>query len=184
MVLFGAPGMGGTYLGALLSQYVSGATQLVLFSGVMLTAAVLMLRPAKQQAAGERAARSPWKIAIDGLLVGILTGLVGVGGGFLIVPALVLLSGMPMRRAVGTSLFIIALKSASGFYKYLDVLEEQHLELDWEILATFSGLGILGTFAGSYLSGRLPQGTLRRLFGALLMVMAAFILWRSGTGQC
>jgi uncharacterized protein len=183
VLLFGVPGMGGTYVGALLSQFVSGTTQLVLFSVVMASAAVMMLRREKRRPSGSRKPRSAWKIGVDGVLVGVLTGLVGVGGGFLIVPALVLLGGMPMRLAVGTSLFIIAMKSASGFYKYLGVLGEQDLKLDWTVLGTFCALGILGTFAGSALADKLPQSTLRRVFGGLLLLMAIFILWRTLASQ-
>lgn len=179
VLLFGVPGMAGTYFGAALSQFVSGTTQLVLFSVVMLAAAGLMMRPQRVvvEVVGKR--RAAWKVAVEGLFVGVLTGLVGVGGGFLIVPALVLLGGMSMRLAVGTSLLIIAMKSASGFFSYLEVLEQQGLELDWTVLGTFSGLGVVGTFAGGYLSGRLRQDTLRRLFGGFLVVMAGYILWRS-----
>lgn len=175
---FGLPGMAGTWLGALLSRYVSGTTQLVLFAVVMLLAAFLMMRAPRAASAG-RPPRAAWKIVLDGILVGVLTGLVGVGGGFLIVPALVLLGGMPMHLAVGTSLLIIALKSASGFVKYLAVLGEQGLTLDWPVLGTFGAVGVLGTFGGSYLGSRIPQAALRRVFGALLVLMAAFILYNS-----
>lgn len=178
VLLFGIPGMAGTYLGAYLSTYVSGTAQLALFATVMLVAAVMMLRPRVEQNDEERKRRAAWKIAIDGVLVGTLTGLVGVGGGFMIVPALVLLGGMTMHRAVGTSLVIIAMKSASGFYKYLSVLDTEGLELDWNVLATFAGLGVVGSFAGSYLSTRIPQAKLRKGFGVLLVVMAIYILWR------
>jgi len=127
VVIFGGPGMLGTYLGAMLAAYVSGIVQLSLFALVMLLASYFMLRPVDLEHGASPISRAEWKIAIDGLLVGVMTGLVGVGGGFLIVPALVLLGGMPMHRAVATSLVIIALKSYSGFYKYLDVLAQQDL---------------------------------------------------------
>lgn len=80
----------------------------------------------------------------DGLAVGMLTGFVGVGGGFLIVPVLVLLGGLELRKAIGTSLMIIALKSASGFYKYLDVLEQHALALDYAVIGQFTVLGTAG----------------------------------------
>jgi len=111
--------------------------------------------------------------------VGVLTGLVGVGGGFLIVPALVLLGGMAMHRAVATSLVIIALKSYSGFYKYTDVLEDQNLELDWNTLMIVTGLGIAGSLVGGKLANRLPQNTLKKSFGIFLIVMGIYILVRS-----
>jgi uncharacterized membrane protein YfcA len=113
VIWFGLPGMAGTYLGAYLSQWLPGTWQLGLFALVMLLAAYFMFRPQKPSEHQLRK-RSPFKIALEGLGVGVLTGLVGVGGGFLIVPALVLLGGLPMHLAVGTSLLIIALKSGAG----------------------------------------------------------------------
>jgi uncharacterized membrane protein YfcA len=108
VAIFGIPGMAGTWFGALLSAYIPGITQLALFAVVMLLASWLMLRPIKLDT-GDGRPRALWKIAGDGLVVGVITGLVGVGGGFLIVPALVLLGGLSMHRAVATSLVIIAL---------------------------------------------------------------------------
>ena len=179
VLMFGVPGMLGTYLGALASVWVSGVMQLALFALVMLGASWLMLRPL-DLAHADRQVRAAWKIAADGLVVGVITGLVGVGGGFLIVPALVLLGGLSMHQAVATSLVIIALKSYSGFWKYLDVLEQQSLELDWRTLFIMTALGIAGSVAGSKLARRLPQDKLKRWFGYFLIVMGVFILARSG----
>lgn len=182
VLLFGAPGMLGTYLGAWLAVFVSGAFQLTLFAGVMLAASVLMLRPIDLEKASARrpaAPRSAWKIPLDGLIVGIITGLVGVGGGFLVVPALVLLGGLRMREAVATSLVIIAAKSFSGFYKYLDVLAAEGLELDLEIIVLVSVIGIVGSFAGNFIGGRVPQEGLKKTFGIFLVVMGGYILLRS-----
>ena len=179
VLTFGLPGMLGTYLGAFLAAYISGVMQLALFALVMLVASYFMLRPPDLQHA-DATPRATWKIASDGLIVGIITGLVGVGGGFLIVPALVLLGGLGMHQAVATSLVIIALKSFSGFYKYLDVLEKQSLELDWNTLLIVTALGIAGSFAGSRLARRLPQDKLKRWFGYFLIAMGIYILARSG----
>ncbi len=178
VLTFGAPGMLGTYLGALLAAWVAGIVQLALFALVMLLASYLMLRPIALDRK-DHAPRALWKIAIDGLIVGIITGLVGVGGGFLIVPALVLLGGLSMHHAVATSLVIIALKSYSGFYKYLDVLSDQALKLDWNVLAIVTGLGVVGSFVGSRLAKRMPQDKLKRWFGWFLIVMGLYILARS-----
>ena len=178
---FGLPGMAGTYLGAAIAAYVSGLTQLTLFAVVMLLASYLMLRPIKL-AEESHAPRALWKIAGDGLVVGIITGLVGVGGGFLIVPALVLLGGLSMHHAVATSLVIIALKSYSGFYKYLDVLGEQGLSLDWPVLGLVTVLGIAGSIVGSRLARRVHQDRLKRWFGYFLIVMGIYILARSLPG--
>ncbi len=175
---FGVPGMIGTYLGALIAAYVAGITQLALFALVMLVASYFMLRPIALSDE-PHAPRALWKIAGDGLIVGVITGLVGVGGGFLIVPALVLLGGLSMHQAVATSLVIIALKSYSGFYKYLDVLEGQALMLDWEVLILVTALGVAGSVAGSRLAKRMDQHRLKRWFGYFLIVMGIYILARS-----
>jgi uncharacterized membrane protein YfcA len=95
------------------------------------------------------------------------------------VPALVLLGGMTMHRAVATSLVIIALKSYSGFYKYTDILAAQNLQLDWNTLFIVTGIGIAGSFAGAALASRLPQQTLKKGFGVFLIVMGVYILGRS-----
>ena len=108
--------------------------------------------------------------------MGVLTGLVGVGGGFLIVPALVILGGLSMRRAVGTSLAIIALKSAAGFAKYLGVLSSLNLSIDWKTTGLFIAIGIVGTLIGKTLSNRIDQLLLRRVFAAFLLVMGLFVL--------
>ena len=178
---FGIPGMAGTYVGAALAAYISGLMQLALFAIVMLLASYLMLRPIKL-ADADRAPRALWKIAGDGLVVGIITGLVGVGGGFLIVPALVLLGGLSMHQAVATSLVVIALKSYSGFYKYLDVLDAQDLNLDWPVLGLITVLGIAGSIVGSRLARRVHQDRLKRWFGYFLIVMGVYILARSLPG--
>ena len=109
----------------------------------------------------------------------MLTGLVGVGGGFLIVPALVLLGGLAIHTAVATSLVIIALKSYSGFVKYVDVLNQQNLELDWSILGIVTALGVVGSVAGAKIANRMPQKSLKRGFGYFLIVMGIYILARS-----
>ncbi len=178
VLFFGLPGMAGTYAGAWLAKFVSGSFQLVLFAVVMLLAAGLMFRtPARFQ--NDHGERHIWKLGFDGLIVGIVTGFVGVGGGFLIVPALVVLGGLPMHLAVGTSLMIIALKSASGFVKYLGVLSELGLTIDWSVIGLFLLLGILGTFVGRAIGARVPQTALKRAFALFLIPVAAFILWEN-----
>ncbi|MEQ8768407.1 MAG: sulfite exporter TauE/SafE family protein [Planctomycetota bacterium] len=178
LIFFGLPGMGGSYLGATLAKFVSGPVQLAVFAALMLVAGVMMIRPPKLSEEAVKP-RAVWKIMIDGVVVGAITGFVGVGGGFMIVPALVLLGGLPMSRAVGTSLFIIALKSASGFVKYLDVLDELGLALDWHIIGMFTAVGIVGSFAGSAFSKKVPQAALRRVFAVFLFVIGTFIVVRS-----
>ena len=175
---FGLPGMLGAWLGASLAQWVPGTVQLALFAFVMLAAAWRMLQNAPVAAGDHR----PHLVAIvaGGAVVGALSGLVGVGGGFLIVPALVLLAGVPMSSAVGTSLAVIALNSFTGFGKYLQVLEAKGLALDWHVLWLVAAIGVVGSFAGNRLGRRLPQSTLRRLFGIFLIVMGLFVAMDAG----
>jgi uncharacterized protein len=183
VLFFGIPGMMGTYGGAWVAQYVSGILQLSVFAGVMLMAAFFMLKPPKLKPADlssdEALQRGIAKIIIDGLFVGVLTGFVGVGGGFLIVPALVLLGGLSMKQAVGTSLLIIAMKSYSGFYKYLEVLDEQDLSLDWQVIISVSMIGIMGSLLGSYFGGKISQDKLKKGFGYFLIIMGIWILYQN-----
>ncbi|HEX6202673.1 MAG TPA: sulfite exporter TauE/SafE family protein [Thermoanaerobaculia bacterium] len=186
VVVFGVPGMAGTWLGAALSRHVSGTLQLAVFAGVMLVAAVAMVRPpggvarAHEAAGGEAAPRrAAAKVAGDGLAVGLVTGFVGVGGGFLIVPALVVLGGLPIPLAVGTSLTIIALKSATGFLGYLDVLGDLGLALDWPLLGLLSAVGVAGSLVGGRLGRRLPARRLRQAFAVFLVAVGLLILARS-----
>ncbi len=187
VLFFGVPGMLGTYAGAWGSKLVSGSVQLAVFAGVMLTAAWMMAR--RQRALeGRRSSGDPGtereavptrhvgRIAADGLVVGIITGLVGVGGGFLIVPALVVLGGLPMHRAIGTSLLIIALKSFTGFAKYLGVLDALGLAVDAHAILWFSAIGIAASILGGRIGARLRQEQLRRGFAVVLVVMAILIL--------
>jgi len=175
---FGLPGMVGAWLGATLAHWVPGPVQLVAFAAVMLVAAWRMLR----DGAAVRPDDRPHRAAVvgGGFGVGVLSGLVGVGGGFLIVPALVLLAGVPMASAVGTSLAVIALNAFTGFARYLGVLEHQSLELDWPVLLAVAGVGVIGSFAGHRLGRHLPQATLRRGFGVFLVLMGLFIAADAG----
>jgi len=183
VLYFGVPGIFGTYAGAALSKWVPGAVQLALFAIVMLVAAVLMFRgrSSLETPEGEEIRRRPlWLIGSEGLAVGILTGLVGVGGGFLIVPALVLLGGLSMRLAVGTSLLIVAAKSAAGFWKYTDVLADLGQQVDWSLIGLFLVVGVLGSMVGNAVGQRLPQAQLKRVFAIFLLVMGTAILLREG----
>lgn len=174
---FGVPGVLGTYGGAALSVYLSGVAQLLLFAAVMLLASFMMFRPTKVPVAGSaKHTRSPVIIALEGLGVGVLTGLVGVGGGFLIIPALVLLGGLPMGLAVGTSLLIIAAKSFAGFYKYFHVLAEQDLSMNWSLIGLFTVIGIVGSFFGARLGKNISNDSLKRGFAGFLVVMGLYVL--------
>jgi uncharacterized membrane protein YfcA len=174
---FGVVAMAGTALGARAAQALSGTTQLLLFAGVMLVAAVFMLgRAVPSGATGEaatpRTARHVAATAIQGLAVGVLTGLVGVGGGFLIVPALVLLAGVPMREAVGTSLAVIAMNSAVGLRGYLG-----QAHVGWAFTTLFAGAMVPGMLSGTYLARLVPQSVLRRTFAFLLLALGGWMLY-------
>lgn len=179
VILFGLPGMAGTYGGAIIAGYVSGTFQLILFAGVMVVAAVMMFLDDKKTNPSGKVdiSHAWWKIVLEGLAVGILTGLVGVGGGFLIVPALVLLGGLPMNLAIGTSLAIIALKSFSGFYKYIEVLADLGLAINWELVFIFSLIGAVGSFVGKTIGSKISNDGLKKGFAIFLIFMGAYILY-------
>lgn len=175
---FGVPGMGGTYIGAWCGTLSDSRLQLSAFVVLMLIAAVLMWR-GQQSAPRVPVTQSTRKIVLDGLMVGIVTGFVGVGGGFLIVPALVLLGGLPMLLATGTSLLIIALKSLAGFAKYYQVFSEQAQSFDWTLIGLMIGGGIAGSYLGSWLGTKLPRALMQKAFAVFLVLMSVFVLVRS-----
>jgi uncharacterized protein len=121
-------------------------------------------------------------IGVEGFLIGVVTGFMGVGGGFLIVPALVLLVGLPMHLAIGTSLATIALNSLIGFYKSAELLPTLHLRLSGMVIATFVVIGVAGSLIGGAICHRLPQARLRRLFAWFVLAVGAFLLWRNLAG--
>ena len=177
-LVFGGVAMLGTVLGVRLSRFVPGPTQLVIFGAVMLAAAVFMLRG--RLPCGEDIGRCvaspvllPVKVVPGGLLVGVLTGMVGVGGGFLIVPALVLMR-MSLREAVGTSLLVITGTCVVGFLGYLG-----HVRLDWTAMAFIAAGTVPGVALGGYLHQFVPQSILKRGFATFLVIMAAFILFEN-----
>lgn len=186
VLLFGLPGVFATYAGAWVSKFVPGAVQLVVFALIMALAAWGMLKsPAKKSSAGEETghAEKPlfWLI-MAGLGVGIITGFVGVGGGFLLVPALVFLGGLPMHRGIATSLAVIVINSASGFYKQFDVVTGAGHSLDWRVIGVFILVGGIGSLVGNHVARRIPQHRLRQVFGVFLILMCGFILWRTVPG--
>jgi uncharacterized protein len=180
--IFGGVAMAGTYLGARLAVFFSGAAQLTLFALVMLLAAFFMFRdrppiPLPVYSDGEQPAAKEMAlglIVLEGLGVGILTGLVGVGGGFLIVPALVLLGKIPMKQAIGTSLLVIAMKSAAGFAGYLG-----QVEIAWGFMGLFTIIAVAGILLGTWLVRYVPQHALQRAFAIFLLVMGGFILYQN-----
>ena len=168
-LIFGVFAMAGAYLGAQLAVFFGEAVQLILLAVVMLAASFFMFRDNEgsdeDEGDGEPEGSSIMQVplgcavglAVLGVAVGVLTGLVGVGGGFLIVPGLALLADVSMKQAVGSSVLIIAANSVSGFVGYLG-----KVELQWGLLALFAALAIAGSFAGTYLVRFVPRISCRR----------------------
>lgn len=172
--VFGPIAMLGTFAGSKLSQLISGEIQLILFAVIMLLASIFMIKgPTKVEAAPSEKLNIPL-IIIQALVVGIITGLIGVGGGFLIVPSLVLLAGISMKRAIGTSLLIIALNSFSGFIGYMGMVE-----IPWNFLLKFSAFSVLGIIIGSSLVKYVPQEKLKKIFAIFLIFMGSFIIYKN-----
>ncbi|MBO6656116.1 MAG: sulfite exporter TauE/SafE family protein [Pseudomonadales bacterium] len=177
VVVFGIPGIVGTYMGAALSAYAPVGLQMLIFALVLLVASWFMLKPGSSEVCQRKT--KIYEVGAEGFVVGLITGFVGVGGGFLIVPALILLGGLAMQQAVATSLVIIALKSIAGFAKYLEVIQAANLSIDWGVIGFFATAGILGSLVGSYFACRISQGKLKTGFGALLVMVALFVLSQS-----
>lgn len=148
---------------------------MVFFAAIMILAAVTMIRDQKVSSKSTNQAAYGW-IALEGIVVGFVTGIVGAGGGFLIIPALVLLGGLPIKKAVATSLLIIAIKSLIGFIGDL-----QHITVDWNFLLLFSILSMLGIFIGGYFNRYISGQKLKALFGWFVLLMGIGILLKELT---
>jgi uncharacterized protein len=150
---------------------------MLLFAAVMILASVSMIRTGNDKDKSDKNVHDPIKynypmILLEGTVVGLLTGLVGAGGGFLIIPALVLLARMPMKLAVGSSLFIIAAKSLIGFMGDLQGSQE----IDWTLLGGFTLFAITGIFMGGWLSKKISGERLKKTFGWFVLVMGIYII--------
>ncbi|WP_019989769.1 sulfite exporter TauE/SafE family protein [Rudanella lutea] len=145
---------------------------LFFFAFVMVMAARAMIRNQKPEQGEARDGRPRYgTLALDGLAVGLLTGTIGAGGGFLIVPMLVLLAGLPIHRAVATSVLIIAVNSFVGLLGDL-----QHTRLNWDFLLPFTGLSIIGIFLGMYLARFVAPDQLKKGFGWFVLAVAGYII--------
>lgn len=174
-MLFGATSMVGAYLAGRVASRIPAAALILAFGVMMLVTAFAMMRGRKSNGDPEvshEGAKLPIaKIVAEGLVVGAVTGLVGAGGGFLVVPALVLLGGLPMGVAVGTSLLVIAMKSFAGFAGYLS-----SVSIPWSIAGMVVVAAVLGSVLGARLVKLVPADRLRKGFGWFVVVMAVFIL--------
>ncbi len=183
VALFAPASMVGAYLGARLASlpFVTPTIQLVTFGIMMLIASITMIRKgAKKSEQSFDIVNHPnhhsgipkWlAIALEGFAVGTLTGFIGIGGGFLVIPALVLLGKTPMKEAVGTSLIILALKSVTGFAGYFG-----HVPIDWDLLLSFTIASSGGILLGSYLNQFVSAKQLEKGFGYFVLAVAIFVL--------
>lgn len=171
---FGLAAMAGAYGGGSLAHLIPGRVLLVLFGVIMVVTATAML---KKRGDGESAAASvpqrsahPLSALGLGAIVGVLSGLVGAGGGFLIVPALTLFGGLAMREAIGTSLFVIALQSFAGFAGHAS-----HVKLDWTLALAISAASVIGSVAGASLGRKISAAKLKHGFAWLVIAMGLFM---------
>ncbi|CAM2007910.1 sulfite exporter TauE/SafE family protein [Acanthopleuribacter pedis] len=174
---FSVGGMGGAFLGGKLGAQLSPTLLLSLFAALMLVTAGLMLRGKKTLVTpGAAPRRQLVRVLLEGFVVGGFTGMIGAGGGFLVVPALVLLGGLPMREAVGTSLMVIALKSFAGLAGYLS-----HIAIDWALALGVSAAAVAGSFIGARAVHRVAPDQLRRVFAWFVLAMGVFVLVKEWT---
>lgn len=181
--LFGGAGMIGAFIGGQIGANLPGPLLIGAFAVMMGVTATAMIRGRKQVQGTKHKGLPIFRILLDGLVVGFVTGLVGAGGGFLVVPALALLGGLPMPIAIGTSLLVVMLKSTAGFVGYvvtfggdsvLRINPETTFPLGPVLIVT--AMAVIGSFIGAALAGRIHPDRLRRSFGWFVLAMAVFIL--------
>jgi len=176
-IVFGLFAMAGAYMGGNLAAFVPGEMLIAGFSLIMLLAAVTMLRarkavqPAEQPAAPKPASIPFQKLIPLGLGVGLLTGLVGAGGGFVVVPTLVVLAKLPMRRAIGTSLLVVTMNSFAGFAGHIS-----HVSIDYQLAGVFIITAILGSVVGAAANRRVDASQLRVGFAYFVLIAGTLIL--------
>ena len=167
--------MAGAAGGARLTHLVSEQVLMVIFAVLMLVVAVNMLRGGGEETA-MLAKCKPVRCLLAGLGVGVLTGFIGVGGGFLLMPALVKFARLPLRVATGTSLAVISFNSAAGFVSHFGEAPPR-----WPLAFVFAGIAAAGVLAGTAFAGRLPVARLRQAFAVMVLATGTFVLWQSLT---
>ena len=180
-LIFGPPAVAAAYIGARIARHVPPHVQLVLFALFGLTGSVLMFRAAVKMSG--KPDHTPYEfkgdsrtvalLVLEGIGVGLITGLIGVGGGFLIVPALVFVARIPMRLAIGTSLLVITMNALSGFAGYAGTVP-----IDWHLVGWFAGVAAIGSIIGTMISKQVPQKRLKEVFGVLLIGVSLYVLYR------
>ncbi|MBB1509060.1 sulfite exporter TauE/SafE family protein [Tessaracoccus sp. MC1756] len=170
-LVFGAASMAGAFAGGLAGGRIPGFVLMLLFALMMIATSVAMIRGRKAGTTKERDHLPVAKIVLEGLVVGAVTGLVGAGGGFLVVPALALLGGLRMSVAVGTSLLVISMKSFAGLAGYLTTVS-----IDWPLVLGVSATAMVGALIGARLTRMVPEKALRKGFGIFVLAMGIFVL--------
>jgi len=172
-LMFALSGMAGAAGGAQFTPLVSGKVLMIVFALLMLVVAINMLLNTKVEPTKESECR-PVRCLLAGLGVGLLTGFIGVGGGFLLMPALVKFAKLPLRVATGTSLAVISFNSAAGFVSHFGEAPPR-----WTLAFAFAGIAAAGVLLGSYFAKRLPVARLRQGFAFMVIITGAFVLWQS-----
>lgn len=180
LTLFAPTTMIGTHLGVTLSQNLPGNVQLLMLAVIMSTSALLMLLPHHHSEIETLESNVVTKVdhpilfMILGFFIGGLVGLVGIGGGFIILPVLVSLAHVPMRQAIGTTLMIAILNSIVGGVSCL-----QHVIIPWERVLTFAAVAVVGGITGAYLSSKLPISVLKKAFATIMILVASAIVYEN-----
>ncbi len=182
-LIFGAAGMTGAFIGGQVGSHLPGTLLLGAFSVMMGVTAVAMIRGRKSIKSAHHKGLPVFRIIFDGLVVGLVTGLVGAGGGFLVVPALALLGGLPMPIAIATSLLVVSMKSFAGFAGYAlqfgngsFVSLNPETEINWSVTLIVTAGAVIGALIGSRMVGKIHPDKLRKGFGWFVLVMAVFVL--------
>lgn len=170
--LFGAASMAGAFSGARVAAVIPGVLLLILFAVVMLATSIGMLRRKGACKEGGTRRLKPGLAVLEGAGVGFFTGMVGAGGGFLVVPALALLGGLSMRKAIGTSLVIIAMKSYAAFAGYLS-----HVDIPWTLTLMVTATALVGAVVGERLAKRVPAVVLQKGFAWFVLATGVWMIF-------
>lgn len=173
--LFGGASMAGAFIGGRLSHFVPARVLLAAFTVLMLMTAIAMMRPRRESEAASVSLRGAALVRVPavGGAIGLLTGVVGAGGGFVIVPALTLFCALPIRSAVGTSLLVITMNSLAGFAG-----ASAHAEIPWTLVGVMTAAAVLGSLTGAALTTRVAPTALRKGFAWFIVAMTIFMVWK------
>jgi uncharacterized protein len=175
---FGALAMIGSFGGARVARFVPASAQLALFAAFALTAALFMLRDSVRPRVATTAhdvgpLRLSALLGVQAVAVGVLTALIGAGGGFLIVPSLIFMANVPVKEAVGSSLLIIAMNAASGVAGYLG-----QIAFDWSLVGWFTAVAAAGAVTGTRFMRRVPAARIKQGFAIMILVLGSYLVIR------